>query len=114
MKIRSFTWYLLPAEIVVLVFVLFFHPRYAALQGLEDDPNKPPWEKIESGMSPLRVIAIMGREPEDTILPHGDLQYHVWVEKSLKIRVEYFGEQVSYMGVKHWEEKPKKHKLPNE
>src|SRR5579864_9417996 len=34
-NIRSMTWCLLPAEVVVLVFVLVFHPRIAALRGLE-------------------------------------------------------------------------------
>jgi len=60
MKIRWITWALLPAESVVIFFVLLYYPRLSALQ---PNPNKPKWEQIQIGMNSRQVEKIMGREP---------------------------------------------------
>jgi hypothetical protein len=86
---RSLTWYLLPAEVVVLIFVLFYHPRLAYVNGLEKkDLPTSKFEEIEIGMEELRVLAIMGNEP-DEIGPWPRERRYTWVEQNKKITIQF-------------------------
>src|SRR5262249_60992349 len=80
MNIRYSTWALLPAEIVLIFFVLIYHHP-------QPDPNKPR-EKINIGMYPWRVEEVMGRKADGTIRGTGS-RIDFWQQPEGKIIVDY-------------------------